>query len=138
MKKCIIIMAGGRGKRMNSHIPKVLHTINNECMIVKLIKEVTKINPDKILVIVGNDKDCIIKELNKHNFNIIFIFQNNPLGTGDAIKCCKDHIDDNSNILILSGDTPMITSNTMTSFLNSKSKYNGSIMRFGNMYPSSE
>ena len=48
MKNTVIILAGGSGKRMNSNIPKVLHTINNEPMIIKLINEVGKINPYKI------------------------------------------------------------------------------------------
>ena len=119
MNNTIIILAGGSGKRMNSNIPKVLHCINGEPMIVKLIKEVSKIDNCKILIVVGENKETIEKELNKYNFNITFVMQNKPLGTGDAIKCCKTYLEDNSNVLILSGDTPMIKNSTMKSFLNS-------------------
>ena len=44
----VVIMAGGMGKRMNSSLPKVLHKINNEPMLVKIIKEVEKLNPKKL------------------------------------------------------------------------------------------
>ena len=128
----IIILAGGSGKRMNSNIPKVLHTINNEPMIVKLLKQVSKTNPDKIIVVVGKDKDLIQNKLS--NFNITYVIQTNPLGTGDALKCCKDYISDNSNVLILSGDTPMISSNTMNIFLNSKNLVTIGITNLENSY----
>lgn len=134
MNNTVIILAGGSGKRMNSDIPKVLHNINNEPMIVTLLKEVSKINSCKILVVVGEFKELIEKELKKYNFNITFVLQNKPLGTGDAVKCCKEHLEDNSNVLILSGDTPIITLSTMNNFLKSNSLVKLGITNLQNPY----
>ena len=62
----VVIMAGGMGKRMNSSLPKVLHKINNEPMLVKIIKEVEKLNPKKILVIAGVYLNTIKEHLSKY------------------------------------------------------------------------
>lgn len=106
-----IIMAGGEGKRMNSNIPKVLHKVRGEEMIVKIIKVVISQNINTIYVVCGSKiqeiKDCINKQ--NFNINIIFVYQPIARGTGDAIKCCLPYINDpNINILILNGDTPLI------------------------------
>lgn len=122
MNKIIIIMAGGLGKRMNSNIPKVLHKINNVPMICHLLKTALKTNPTKILIVVGIFKNEIQCEINKYisdTNRIVYIDQQNPMGTGHAIHCTlpelKKH--ENSQVLILSGDTPLVSENTMKNLL---------------------
>jgi len=120
MSKLVIILAGGYGKRMKSDIPKVLHILNGEPMLIKLIKEVIKVKPDKILLVVGIHKELILSELIKWNLggNIILVEQENPCGTGHAVKCCEEYLPNDSNVLILSGDTPCVSCNTMNIFFN--------------------
>ena len=118
----VVIMAGGMGKRMNSSLPKVLHKINNEPMLVKIIKEVEKLNPKKILVIAGVYLNTIKEHLSKYlDINTIeFVLQSQALGTGHAVKCCSSIFNDNSNTntLILSGDTPLISNTLLNAFFN--------------------
>lgn len=120
----VIIMAGGLGKRMNSVIPKVLHKVNGIPMLVRIISEARLLNPEKILVIVGKYKYAIKKTLKQYFMDNIddikFINQEEALGTGHAVQCCKTYLDNKNDtkILILSGDTPLITSSTMTDLLN--------------------
>jgi UDP-N-acetylglucosamine diphosphorylase/glucosamine-1-phosphate N-acetyltransferase len=121
----VIIMAGGLGKRMNSTLPKVLHPISNEPMLVRVIKQALVLNPKKILIVVGKYKNIIestIKAFVDLN-NILFVNQTEALGTGHAIQCCIPELVnyDNSNVLILSGDVPLLKSSTM---LNLISKFN--------------
>jgi UDP-N-acetylglucosamine diphosphorylase/glucosamine-1-phosphate N-acetyltransferase len=127
-KNIVVIMAGGLGKRMNSDLPKVLHKINGEPMLTKIIKETSHINPEKIFIIVGKYRaiieSTIGEYINKDYMKkyITFVDQPEPLGTGHAIKCCclspdfVKYID--SNVLILSGDVPLITFQTMKEMLN--------------------
>jgi UDP-N-acetylglucosamine diphosphorylase/glucosamine-1-phosphate N-acetyltransferase len=123
----VVIMAGGLGKRMNSEIPKVLHKINGEPMLTKIIKETSYIHPQKILIIVGKYR-AIIESTVREYINVEyvkkyveFVDQPVPLGTGHAIQCCClsptfiNYI--NSNVLILSGDVPLIKSQTMREML---------------------
>ena len=90
----ILIMAGGLGKRMNSELPKVLHKVNNKPMIIYIIENSLKINPYKILIIVGKYKQIIQETINLYineniTKNIHYILQEEPKGTGHAIICAK-------------------------------------------------
>lgn len=112
----VIIMAGGLGKRMESKIPKVLHMLIHKPMLVHVIENARKINPEKIYIIVGKYKNIIestIREYVTMN-NIEFVLQEQALGTGHALQCALPNLlKTNNKILILSGDVPLLTSDTM-------------------------
>jgi UDP-N-acetylglucosamine diphosphorylase/glucosamine-1-phosphate N-acetyltransferase len=108
-------MAAGEGKRMNSVLPKVLHSFNGVPMLIRIIEETYKLEPSKIIIITGKYNLLIQSKINEYfvkNNNILekinYIIQKNPLGTGDAIKSCLDIYSNNENILILNGDMPLI------------------------------
>jgi UDP-N-acetylglucosamine diphosphorylase/glucosamine-1-phosphate N-acetyltransferase len=121
-----VIMAGGLGKRMDSNIPKVLHKINDIPMINSILIQLKKlsfiVNLEKIIIVVGKYKEEIKSVIDSLISlpEIVYVTQEVPQGTGHAIMCCKPellkHID--SDILILSGDVPMLSSYTMESLLN--------------------
>lgn len=117
-----IIMAGGEGKRMNSNIPKVLHCVIDEEMIVSIIRKVISLNVSKVFVVCGRHIDVIKETINKRivndntKCNIIFVQQTIPLGTGHAVKQCLPYINKDVNILILNGDTPLIN-NSLDEFI---------------------
>ncbi len=119
----VIIMAGGEGKRMNSSVPKVLVPINKKPMLIRIIEmlETLEPNPHKILIVVGKHHDLIKQVISKHiknSKNIFFVKQNEPLGTGDAVKCCLPHLESSDNVLILNGDVPLIKNDTILEFVN--------------------
>jgi len=122
-----IIMAGGLGTRMNSEIPKVLHLVKEKPMICHVIERAIEIGSHTILIIVGKYKEIIENEIAKYFsmnelMKLIFIDQIEPKGTGHAISCClnflkKESIDPYSNVLILSGDVPLIKLETIQNIL---------------------
>lgn len=121
----VVIMAGGLGKRMNSDLPKVLHTIRGKPMLVHVVQETLAIHPKKIYIVVGKFRDIIQKTLQLYITNedtdlIEFVDQTEPLGTGHAIQCARPKLETHhpcSKILILSGDVPFIKRNTMLNML---------------------
>ena len=120
----ILIMAGGLGKRMNSDLPKVLHKINNKPMIIHIIENAIKLNPYTILIVVGKYKNIIEETINfyidiKYQNYIQYILQENPNGTGHAIICAKKKLKTmrKKNVLILSGDTPLVDNMFMEKML---------------------
>ena len=121
MENIVIIMAGGLGKRMKSELPKVLHKIQNKPMLVHVIERALELNPVKIYVIVGVYKKIISSTLEEYHLlkNIEFVNQDNPMGTGHAIQCCRTQLKDyqNHNVIILSGDVPLISKNTLDNML---------------------
>lgn len=133
-----IVLAGGLGKRMSSDIPKVLHKVNNIPMICLVIQEAFKLNATKVLVVVGKYKD-IIKETiqsffsNKEYNKITYIVQEEKsingttktMGTGDAVNCCIPYLqkirnNGDENVVILSGDVPLIKHTTIELLLSDK------------------
>lgn len=115
-------MAGGLGTRMKSSIPKILHHVGGEPMLVRIIKQAQKLNPEKILVIAGKYKPMIEIEINSHGSGqaVEYINQTPALGTGHALLCCREYLltkNENSKVLILSGDAPLITYNTISNML---------------------
>jgi UDP-N-acetylglucosamine diphosphorylase/glucosamine-1-phosphate N-acetyltransferase len=120
----VIIMAGGLGKRMQSETPKVLHRIRGLPMIVHLLLTIKQLQYpiNKIMIVVGKYRPIIEKTIFKYidANKIQFINQREPLGTGHAIQCCRDELllhPPSSNVLILSGDVPLLSSTTMEKML---------------------
>ena len=68
-KLAIIIMAAGKGTRMNTELPKVLHKLNNKTLIEHVIDKTLKINPEKLLVVVGYKSELVKKQLNNYENN---------------------------------------------------------------------
>lgn len=112
----ICILAAGKGTRMNSDIPKVLHKINNKTLLQFVIETSKSLNPTEIILIVGYKKEIVINSVNK--FNLSFAYQNEQKGTAHAIMQCKEHLKNKSGkTLILSGDVPLISKNTLKNLI---------------------
>jgi len=117
-KLYITILAGGMGKRMNSDLPKVLHLVRGQPMIVRLLKQVFHLNPDKILVVVGKYRTEIKNEIDKFIADtdfIVYVNQEHALGTGDAVKSTLPLFLDSKKItnIILNGDIPLMKFSTL-------------------------
>ena len=106
----VIVLAAGKGKRMNSEeIPKVLIEINNKPIISYVLKaiEASKVCKTSAIVI-GFQKEKVKQTLGN---NYIYINQEQQLGTGHAVNVCKEALENKAeNILVLYGDHPSITS----------------------------
>jgi UDP-N-acetylglucosamine diphosphorylase/glucosamine-1-phosphate N-acetyltransferase len=122
----VVIMAGGLGKRMESDIPKVLHKILNKPLIVHVIEESVKLMPKKIIIVVGKYRDIIKKTIDEYlpNIQVIYVYQPEALGTGNAIQCCIEELqsDPSDLTLILSGDVPFLKYETMVDIIKDTNK----------------
>tara|TARA_Y100001970_G_scaffold281074_1_gene391110 strand:- start:358 stop:1092 length:735 start_codon:yes stop_codon:yes gene_type:complete len=112
----VIILAAGKGTRMKSDLPKVLHKIHGISMVEHVINTSKNIGASKIVTVVGY-KSELVKETLAHS-GIEFALQKQQLGTGHAVKQCEDILSGFlGNILVLSGDVPLISSHTLTNLL---------------------
>ena len=124
-KLAIIIMAAGKGTRMNTKLPKVLHTLKQQSMIEHVINKTIQMKPDKIVVVVGYKSELVKKHL--INYNVEYAIQHKQLGTGHAIMQCENILNDfEGNTLILSGDVPLITKETLSDLYQIHIKNNSS------------
>ena len=109
----VAILAAGKGTRMVSELPKVLHKISGKTLLERIINKSKKLNPDKLYVIVGH-KAHLVQESITSNDNIKFILQEPQLGTGHAVQVLADELNDfRGNLLILNGDVPLIRTKSL-------------------------
>ncbi len=111
-----IILAAGKGTRMKSKMPKVLHKVCGKSMVECVIDEAAKLGCEGVCVVIG-DKAEMVKE-SLEGKNVAFALQEQQLGTGHAVMQAADFIEDDKDVIILYGDTPLIKAETLEKFIN--------------------
>ncbi|MBI4972033.1 MAG: bifunctional N-acetylglucosamine-1-phosphate uridyltransferase/glucosamine-1-phosphate acetyltransferase [Candidatus Omnitrophica bacterium] len=105
----VLILAAGRGTRMNSELPKVLHLLQGVALIQYVIESVLELGVNRIVIVVGYGESEVRKALSKYGDRIEFVRQEKQLGTGHAVnsaaKVFKEKFGD---VLILAGDAPFL------------------------------
>jgi bifunctional UDP-N-acetylglucosamine pyrophosphorylase/glucosamine-1-phosphate N-acetyltransferase len=108
----IVIMAAGKGTRLKSSRAKVLHQIGGQPLLAHVIKAAKQIVPaHDIHVIIGHQADNVRAAVEK--LGVKFILQAEQRGTGHAIMCARPAVQQYENILVLSGDVPLIRPETI-------------------------
>jgi len=120
MSLSVIILAGGKGKRMVSSLPKVLHRIGGTTLLQHVVRIAQKLDPKKINVVYGNGGSMVKDELSFLPVN--WVEQKKQLGTGHAVLQALPHCDDNDTVLILYGDTPLVRRTTLERLLKAVGK----------------
>jgi bifunctional UDP-N-acetylglucosamine pyrophosphorylase/glucosamine-1-phosphate N-acetyltransferase len=107
-----VILAAGQGKRMHSDLPKVLHCLAGKPMLEHVIETARKIMPDvKPVVVYGHQGDVLKTRLAHSPVN--WVHQAEQLGTGHALQQALGHISDEALVLVLYGDVPLISVETL-------------------------
>jgi len=121
MEHAIIILAAGRGERMNSETPKVMHKIAGAPMIMHTLRTAKSLDPDRIIVITGYGAEQVEKEISELEPEIDFVRQIEQKGTGHAVKCAEKMLKNfTGNTLILYGDVPFISPDTLELLIEEK------------------
>lgn len=117
----VIVLAAGLGTRMNSFLPKVLHPIAGRAMILHLFDTLTKIDPDRVVLVLGPDMESVSDKVAAEGYRFEVVVQKDRLGTGHAVQQAENVLSDfKGNILVLYGDTPLIKSHTLTEMLDKR------------------
>ena len=114
-----IILAAGKGTRMNTNLPKVMQPLGGQTLISHVIKT-AKVSSKDITIIVGHQKDLLKEHIASIDPNIQTAEQNEQLGTAHAVKTASHLIKDDEKVLILYGDVPLISSETIETLINSE------------------
>lgn len=124
-----IILAAGKGTRMKSDTPKVLHEIFNKTLLGYVIDAVNDTNmADENYVIVGHQAERVEEYVKSNYDNAKTILQSEQLGTGHAVSMACPYLENfDGEVIILCGDTPLITSDTLKTFIEGHRKLNSDI-----------
>ena len=116
-----IILAAGKGTRMKSDMPKVLHTIFDKTLVGYVIDAVNNTGlADENYVIVGHQAERVEEYINANYKNAKCVLQSPQLGTGHAVSMAMPYLNDfDGEVVILNGDLPLITSETIKEFVES-------------------
>ena len=106
-----VILAAGKGTRMKSDLPKVVHTIEGKCLVDYAIDAALGAGAEEICLVVGYQHE-VVRETIAHK-DVRFVLQKEQLGTGHAVKCARDFLGREGQTMILFGDTPLITAETL-------------------------
>lgn len=121
-KTFITILAAGKGKRMLSDIPKVLHKLGGQPLLWHVLNVVNLLEPAKKIIVYGSDSKSV-KDYFSDEKDIHWVKQNQQLGTGHAVAQAMNVIDDiNGVILILYGDVPMLKELTLRKLIDISNK----------------
>ena len=113
----VAILAAGKGTRMESSLPKVLHKISGKSLLQRVIDSCIELKPDQIFVITGHKSKEVQKSI-PNNKKIDFVIQEPQLGTGHAIQVlCREVKKHEGKLLILNGDVPLIRPSTLKKLL---------------------
>jgi UDP-N-acetylglucosamine pyrophosphorylase len=116
MPLAIVIMAAGKGTRMNSDLPKVLHCANGRPVVDYVIEKSKALGPERLVLVVGHQAEKV-REATKHH-PVSYALQEPQLGTGHAVMQTEPLLEDfDGDVLILSGDAPLVTGTTLNALL---------------------
>lgn len=107
----VVVLAAGKGTRMKSSLPKVLHPIGGKPMVQHIIDTVKKLGATNIHLVYGHGREQLQNTLS-HN-DLSWCLQDKQLGTGHAVQQAAPHIQDDEDVLILVGDAPLIKESTL-------------------------
>jgi len=107
----VVVLAAGKGTRMKSSLPKVLHPIGGKPMVQHIIDTVNKLGATNIHLVYGHGREQLQNKLS-HN-DLSWCLQDQQLGTGHAVQQAAPDIKDNEDVLILVGDAPLIKESTL-------------------------
>ncbi|MDO6685818.1 MULTISPECIES: bifunctional UDP-N-acetylglucosamine diphosphorylase/glucosamine-1-phosphate N-acetyltransferase GlmU [unclassified Agarivorans] len=111
MNFSVVILAAGKGTRMRSTLPKVLHKLADKPMVQHVIDTAKKLKPDAIHLIYGHGGDLIQQQIQDPSLN--WVEQAEQLGTGHAMQQAAPHFAANQPVVMLYGDTPLISEQTI-------------------------
>jgi len=112
----VAILAAGKGTRMESDLPKVLHKVGGKPMVSHVIQRAVELGAEKIISIIGYQHELVKETLG--NEPTQFALQLEQLGTGHAVLQCASQLSEfDGSVLVLSGDVPLISFSTLQNLL---------------------
>ena len=126
MSLSIIILAAGQGSRMYSELPKVLHQLAGKSLLEHVHHTASMLETRGIHIIYGYGGDQLIEE--HSHLDVEWVEQKEQLGTGHAVKQALPNIPDKDLVLVLYGDVPLITSETLADLVNAAEETSFSLL----------
>ncbi len=114
MAVAFIILAAGKGTRMQSDLPKVLHQVAGAPLLIHAMKSGAALEPERTVIVTGHGSDAVEAAARKWSDDVNIVLQTEQLGTGHAVQQARDVLADfDGDAIVLYGDTPFIQPETL-------------------------
>lgn len=118
MAVALIILAAGKGSRMQSDLPKVLHRVAGAPLLIHAMKSGAALEPDKTVIVAGHGSDAVEAVARDWSDDVDVVLQTEQLGTGHAVLQARSALDGfDGNAIVLYGDTPFIQPETLDAMI---------------------
>lgn len=113
----VVILAAGRGTRMKNDRPKVLHEMAGLTLIGHVLATAEALGPEKLVVVLGREMESVAAEITERAPAAAIVIQDPPMGTGHALQVAAPALLTTGAVLVLYGDTPLMTEATLRALL---------------------
>ncbi|MGX9353758.1 bifunctional UDP-N-acetylglucosamine diphosphorylase/glucosamine-1-phosphate N-acetyltransferase GlmU [Roseobacteraceae bacterium S113] len=111
----LVILAAGRGTRMRSDLPKVLHRVAHAPLLVHAMKSAEELSPESTIVVTGHGADLVEQAALAHDPDVRCVRQDVQLGTAHAVDQARAHLAEaEGDVIVLYGDTPFVSAETIS------------------------
>ena len=115
MSLSAVVLAAGEGKRLKTARAKVLHEAGGVALIDHVLAALEPLRPHRTVIVVGHLREQVEEHLATRG--VVFAVQDPPRGTGDAVRRALPLLPDTGEVLVLSGDVPLVTPETLTALV---------------------
>lgn len=131
MSISLVILAAGKGTRMKSDLPKVLHGIAGAPMLVHAMKSGAVLDPERTIVVAGHGADLVEAAAKDWDETAEVVIQAEQLGTGHAVDQARAALADfDGDVIVLYGDTPFIRAETLDAMIAARGKHDVVVLGF--------
>jgi len=131
MAVALVILAAGKGTRMQSDLPKVLHEVAGAPLLVHAMKAGAGLSPDRTVIVAGHGAEAVTKAATAWDEDAIIVLQSEQLGTGHAVLQAHDALNGfEGDVIVLYGDTPFIKPQTLDAMIAARAKSDVVVLGF--------
>lgn len=131
MSIALVILAAGKGTRMASDLPKVLHKVGGAPLLHHAMLSASALEPERAIVVTGYGAEAVKASAKDFDPDVITVFQEEQLGTGHAVAQAKAALAGfDGDVIVLYGDTPFITSDTLNTMIDARASFDVVVLGF--------
>ena len=123
-----VVLAAGKGTRMRSALPKVLHPLAGQPMVAHVLANARALAPERVVLVIGPELDPLAAGLEGSDGAVAWVVQDRPLGTAHAVAATRPLLEDfGGDVLVLYADTPLLRGETMAGLVRARREGSGAV-----------
>lgn len=136
METSLVILAAGKGTRMQSDLPKVLHQVAHAPLLAHAMRSGASLDPARTVVVAGHGADAVTEAAQEENEDAVVVLQEEQLGTGHAVMQAKPALEGfEGTVIVLYGDTPFIRPETLEAMVAARADHDVVVLGFDTPEP---